>query len=483
MQKPSIKRKLFLTLFTLGILNILLAYSFFYSSSISLLEERSGQQMESVRAQAAQKLKLYLDGLKSYADDDSKRIQDQKLKEIVTGLYVQDPDGKLKVIKEGKNKINPAALSTFIPRTFYPINSEEFLIKIPSGDSNVIWQFTLDGFNHLLEVREGMGESGEIYIVGKDHKIKSASRHLKDWKNTKVKNASILKGQKNKFGVHSVKDYRGVEVVSAYAPFEYDALKYVLLSEIDKAEVLLPLKTLFPRIFMICGALCLLTLLLAFYSTSKIVRLIEHMREQINNFNIKFINTIEAEKKKISYNLHDGLGQILTAIKWGISEQESPTKLKDLCDDAFKEIRTISNDLMPVVLSELGFFPALKEYLVKIENYYKFQLTYRFSDQLAKHRFKEGMDVNLYRMIQEFLHNSIKHGKCHSVSLVLLKEEEFLQLRYEDDGVGMADTEPMPRVLLYRTELMGATINRSKTKDGLVFLVQIPLTRLVHGSI
>ncbi len=86
-------------------------------------------------------------------------------------------------------------------------------------------------------------------------------------------------------------------------------------------------------------------------------------------------------------------------------------------------------------------------------------------------------------MIQEFLHNTVKHCEARSVSLVLLKEDEFLQLRYEDDGKGMPDSDPMPRVILYRTELMGAVINRSKTSDGLVYQVQIPLKRLFHGNV
>lgn len=454
MNKSLIKRKLFVTLFLLGLLNILMAYSFFYYSSISLLEERSGQQMASVRAQASQKLKLYLDGLKNSSDFSGLQI-----------LEAQDKFDKMNML------------------SFYPAGENEIMIKVPFQNNYKVRVYSVSSFNKLLEENEGLGESGEIYLVGEDYKIKSASRHVKDWKNITVNNESIRLGKLAKFGVHAVKDYRGVEVVSAFSPFDYDHLNYVLLSEIDRDEVLLPLKLLFPKIFLICGILCFLTLILAYFSTAKILRLIEHMREQINNYNIKFINTLEEEKKKMSYNLHDGVGQILTAIKWGISQNESQGKLKELCDDAFKEIRSISNNLMPAVLSELGFFSAIKEYLAKIEAYYKLKVTYRFSEQLAKLPFLDGMDVNLYRMIQELLHNTVKHGQARSVSLVLLKEEEFLQVRYEDDGIGMADDLPMPRVLLYRSELMGATINRTKTQDGLVYLVQIPMKRLFHENV
>lgn len=454
MNKSLIKRKLFITLFLLGLLNILMAYVFFYYSSVSLLEERSGQQMASVRAQASQKLRLYLDGLKNSSDRSS-----------LSTLGIHEKFDEMEM------------------NSFYPAGDDEIMIKVPVKDTYKIRVYPISEFNKQLEENEGLGESGEIYLVGNDLKIKSASRHVKDWKNITVNNESIRLGKLAKFGVHTVKDYRGVEVVSAFSPFDYDYLNYVLLSEIDRDEVLSPLKRLFPRIFLICGILCFLTLILAFFSTAKILRLIESMREQINSYNIRFINSLEEEKKKMSYNLHDGVGQILTAIKWGISQNESQGKLKELCDDAFKEIRSISNNLMPAVLSELGFLSALKEYLVKIESYYKLKMTYRFSEQLSNLRFQEGMDVNLYRMIQEFLHNTVKHGQAKSVSLVLLKEEEFLQVRYEDDGVGMPDEDPMPRVLLYRSELMGATIRRTKTQGGLVYLVQIPMKRLFHENV
>lgn len=458
MNKSLIGRKLFLTLFLLGILNILMAYAFFYYSSISLLEERSGQQMASVRALASEKMKLYLENLKTFAVQNSGRPYKNKSEDS----------------PEYKN---------LVPLTFYPSGSDEIVIKVPDGKKFVIWNFPVDGFNRLLDAKEGLGKTGEIYLVGLDHKIRSASRHVKDWKNIKVENESIRLGGLEQFGVHTVIDYRGVEVVSAFSPFHYDELRFILLSEIDKEEVLLPLRSLFPKIFVLCGVLFFLTLILAYFSTFKILTLIENMRKQINNFHVKFINAMEEEKRKISYNLHDGLGQILTAIKWGISQNTQPEKLKELCDEAFKEIRSLSNNLMPVILTELGFFPAVKEHLARIESYYKIKSTYRFSEQLAKLRFQEGMDVNLYRMIQEFLHNTVKHAEAGSVSLVLLKEDNFLQLRYEDDGVGMPDTNPMPRVLLYRSELMGAEIKRSKTPEGLVYLVQIPLKRLFHDNV
>lgn len=427
--------------------------------------------MSSVRALASQKLTLYLDNLKSIIQDSP----DTDPKSFSEKFFLKE--------RFRLSESNQESFRSLEPYQFYPYQKTELIIKTVAGKDELIWIFNSSTLDKALSEKEGLGESGENYLVGEDSQIKSTSRHISDWREVKVSNKSIDFARKNKTGVHLVKDYRGVQVVSAYSPFKYDRLNYVLLSEIDKEEVLLPLKNLFPKIFLICGIVSLFTLILVYLSFAKILQLIDEMKEKINSFHIRFINLTEEEKKKMSYELHDGVGQILTALKWGISRNEDQMKLKELCDDAFKEIRSISNNLMPAALTEFGFFSAVKEYFVKLENFYQIDATYRYSDQLLNLSFREGMDVNLYRMIQELLHNTLKHANAKSVSLVLLKEDENLHLRYEDDGSGMADTAPMPKVLLYRSELMGATIKRNKGTPGLVYHVEIPMKRLFHDKV
>lgn len=465
MRNNSISQKLFLTLFIVGLVNILAAYGFFYFSSISLLKERSAEQMVSVRTLASQKLSLYLDSMKDSSED-------------VIESYELNEKGEFRKITGRGNFLNPGLFRSMENNQLYPTGSEEMVIRIPRSRGYLFHVFSGVKLNQLLGPKEGLGQSGEIYIVDQDRKIRSTSRHLNDRKAILVQNNSVTLAEKGKTGVHEVLDYRGVEVLSAYTPFRYDQLNYVLLSEIDKDEVLAPLKKLFPGILLLCGLLCCLTLAFAFFSTRKIMGLIETMRVQINNFHIRLINTMEEEKKRISYNLHDGVGQILTALKWGITQKQPEPQLKELCDDAFREIRSISDNLMPAVLTEFGFFSAIREYLTKQENFFGIKTTYRYSDQLTANAFREGMDVNLYRMIQELIHNTIRHGKAKSISLVLLKENDNLQLRYEDDGTGMPDLSPMPRVLHYRSELMGASVKRAEMSPGLVYEFTIPLNRI-----
>lgn len=462
MIKTLTARKLFLAFSILGILNIILAYLFFYFSSVSLLEARSSQQMDSVRSLASQKLNLYLENLKI--------ISVQKSSEVVKnpGLYED-------VFVIGIHEDRYAQLQ---PLQFTSHGKERILLKVPVGDKYVIWSFSHEGLNHILSEHAGLGKTGEIYLVGLDEKIVSTPRHVSDWKHIRLNNESVRLAKQAKRGVHSVLDYRNVEVLSAYSPFNFDHLNFVLLSEIDKAEVFKPLRELFPKIFGICALLCWLSVVIAYLSSEKILKLIKEMREEINRLHIGFITTMENENRKISFNLHDGVGQILTALKWGISRNEDPEKLKALCDDVFKEIRSVSSDLMPAELSELGFYPAVRNYIRKQEAYYHLNIHFWHNERIESYKFITGLDVNIYRMIQEFIQNTLKHAKATSASLVMFRENDNLILRYEDDGVGMDENHAMPKVISYRADLMGATLTRQKALKGLVFQVSVPLKRV-----
>ncbi len=461
-------RKIFLAFSIFGMINILLAYSFFYLSSTTLLEERSSEQMASVRTLASQKLALYLKNLKasliqsSESTAGSRTVTDPTLKESIAGFAV----------------VSSAEVSKHVPNQFYHHGDNHIGLNVPVRGGFLVWEISFTGPNRVLEEHSGLGKTGEIYLVGDDRQIKSASRHLRDMTGVKVDNESHRKGQAGETGVGKVRDYRGVEVISAYAPFSFDELRFVLLSEIDRDEVLSPLKALLNRILILCLFLCLVTVFLSYLFSSKVLELIEAMRGQITDLHKQLIHGIEDEKRRISLHLHDGVGQILTALKWGVSHNPDQAKLKELCDEAFREIRSVSADLMPAELSELGFFPAVRNYLRKQQDYLNLPIHFWNNENLEKLTFRDGLEVNLYRMIQEFLQNTIKHGQARSVSLVLFQEVDYLHLRYEDDGIGMPDAEPMPRVLQYRTELMGATLERSKTSTGLAFTVRIPLKEL-----
>lgn len=99
-------------------------------------------------------------------------------------------------------------------------------------------QLPLSAINGIMQDRSGMGESGETYLVGADHLMRSDSRFDKESTvlSKKVETDSVDAALAGKTGVMVTDDYRGVAVLSAYAPLNVAGLKWALISEIDHAE-------------------------------------------------------------------------------------------------------------------------------------------------------------------------------------------------------------------------------------------------------
>ncbi len=113
------------------------------------------------------------------------------------------------------------------------------------------FQMPIDRINKVMQVSEGMGKTGETYIVGADLLMRSDSRFSKESTilKTKIDTAAARAGISGKKGVMIGKDYRGEEVMSAFYPTEFLGSKFVVLAEIDFAEIEAPVFAL--RNFML----------------------------------------------------------------------------------------------------------------------------------------------------------------------------------------------------------------------------------------
>ncbi|MFL5783178.1 MAG: sensor histidine kinase [Bacteriovoracaceae bacterium] len=416
------------------------------------------------------------------ATDEAATFQDDgHLRESLSSTFTKSGSG-LWVRKTGTDVITAELLDSLHPLRFTPVGTDRMIIDVPFRGKHHAWLLNFNGINRVLGERAGLGMTGEIYLVGTDHLIRSASRHLRE-EFIKIPHDSIKLATLKKTGVHKIRDYRNKEVVSAYSPFVFDQMDLVLLSEIDSAEVIRPLLVLLPRIFLLCAGFFLLSLFLAWFGGRKILSLIAEMKSQINSLTLKILTAGEEEKRKISIDLHDGVGQIITALKWGLSQREEPEKLKGLCDTAVREIRIVSDHLMPAELKELGLFAALRHDFRTKQDFFKVEMTYNCDDEKLKQKFQSGLDVNIYRMVQELVQNTMKHSKATKVRLdIHCEKEHTLVLRYEDNGIGMKKDSSMPRVLQYRADLMGAGIKRVDTPQGLTYLIEVPMENVFYAD-
>jgi two-component system NarL family sensor kinase len=148
----------------------------------------------------------------------------------------------------------------------------------------------------------------------------------------------------------------------------------------------------------------------------------------------------EDERKRISAELHDGIGQMLSVVKMNMSgiEEELPLeKVRQtiqLLDESCTELRNISHHLMPAVLIQKGLVLAVLEFVNKINASGKLHISY-YHDHFE--RTNASIEINLYRILQELTNNIIKYAQATEVNLNINHENGMLKVMVSDNGIGM----------------------------------------------
>ncbi len=156
-------------------------------------------------------------------------------------------------------------------------------------------------------------------------------------------------------------------------------------------------------------------------------------------------NVQENERQRIANEMHDGLGQVLTAISYSIDNnlkdrddskeyQEQVTQIQDLIDNAIEETKRISHDLSPVLLRDFGLIPAI-EHIVDQTNAQK-KIAVKFNEYNFSERIDKKTENALYRITQEAVNNILKHSKAKNANIQILRHPESIVLVIDDDGIG-----------------------------------------------
>ena len=175
-----------------------------------------------------------------------------------------------------------------------------------------------------------------------------------------------------------------------------------------------------------------------------LIRLSAYRLHQLAN---KLIQSQEQERKRVSGELHDGLGQILSALKYKvefatIEAKEKPVDteivLKDILKNigvALTELRRVSSDLKPSVLEDLGIILTLKWFTEEYAKIYS-AINIDLKIDTSEPEIKEEHKIVIYRIVQEAMNNIIKHAEAKNILISLTKSNKGLLLRISDDGEG-----------------------------------------------
>ncbi|SDC87344.1 Signal transduction histidine kinase [Algoriphagus faecimaris] len=200
------------------------------------------------------------------------------------------------------------------------------------------------------------------------------------------------------------------------------------------------------------------------------------------------IEAEEKERSRIARELHDGLGQSLTAAKIFVgnlgknpkSEEDEKFKEKSmgLLSKSIQEVRQISHNLMPKNFEGQGLIPALEEMEELINKTH--QVDFRLNLSPLNLKLTKENQVHLYRIVQELVNNSLKHGAISQIELTVKEDEGTLRINYRDDGPGLSEgmlknsTGIGWQNMTTRAGFLGGSIKLYPTNHGANLLVTVP---------
>jgi signal transduction histidine kinase len=164
-----------------------------------------------------------------------------------------------------------------------------------------------------------------------------------------------------------------------------------------------------------------------------------------NNAAMAILAAEEKERKRIASDLHDGIGQMMSAVKMNLSSlaykltsltpQEAALleKTMALTDESCKEVRTVSHNMMPNALLKSGLSSAIKTFVDKIDHK---KLKVNLHSEGLDNRLPDTVEIVLYRVIQETVNNVIKHAKANQLDIAIIKDVDGLSCTIEDNGIG-----------------------------------------------
>lgn len=188
-----------------------------------------------------------------------------------------------------------------------------------------------------------------------------------------------------------------------------------------------------------------------------------HNEEQMKSFETQkqllaaewLLDGENRERFRLSRELHEGLGGLLTMAKLKLSQANASEPALLLIDNAITEMRRVSSNLMPEMLGRFGLRPTLSEYCKSSQSVD----IHFYGDDL---RYDPSIEMNLYRIACELINNALKHAEASQINIQLITEQDRISLIVEDNGKGfdisLSEGNGLSNIKS-RVSLMGATID------------------------
>ena len=304
----------------------------------------------------------------------------------------------------------------------YPGARKDFETSLKLSEENSLMDIKKEALNQLTILYEERGDFKNAYLTLNDYIV------AKD---------SIL-NEENQNSINQL-----------MIEFETEKKeRQIAEQELEITQKTLESKHKSTAIIFLSGALVIL-LLVAFIVYTRIrikqERRLNQERMQMQQLQMKVVlESQESERKRFARDLHDGFGQLITAVKMMLTQMHTSTskeerseialKSNEVLDSMHTQLREIAHNLMPEQLMEEGLEPALRDYARRISKNTDIQIeinTFGMDKTL-----NQAVEINLYRIIQEWINNVIKHSGAKNLSLQLTGFDNEINLLIEDNGKG-----------------------------------------------
>lgn len=216
------------------------------------------------------------------------------------------------------------------------------------------------------------------------------------------------------------------------------------------------------------------------------------MNEQLRNLTSHLQNIREEERTHIAREIHDELGQYLTAIKMDAAwlrnkcdstdetMHEKLMEMISLIDETVGTVRRISGELRPAMLDDLGLIAAVEWKCNNFER--RNSIPNKFTSSVEELNLERNSAINIYRIIQEAFNNIIKHAQATAVETDVTKTDTVLLIKIKDNGIGFDETQQKNKNsfgllgMRERAMMMGGTLTIESEKDkGTRVIIELPL--------
>ncbi|HPG34208.1 MAG TPA: histidine kinase, partial [Lentimicrobium sp.] len=393
----------------------------------------------------------------------------------------------------------------------------------------------------MLEVNpaNGLGNTGETYLVGPDFLMRSQSRFIeKSIMKTYVKTRPVTEALNNRAGTAQVTDYRGLKVLSSYGLVKTAGLNWVILAEIDYEEATASIYGIRNNIMLLTVftgiAFFILTYAISRKITKPLIRLkdaaielgegrldtlvgiesndeIGELTEAFNSMAVSLrekdealkaerINRLKSaidgqdmERQRLSRELHDGIGQNLIAIRLrlGALENDIPDKLNQkiqsvitLTDSLIDEVRAISNALMPPALAEFGLTTAIRNLCSNLTE--TTGITTEFTGEIPGQKLGRKARLYIFRIFQETFNNVAKHSEATHLKIETKTDAHIFIITITDNGKGFNVESPcasgghgLGNMVERANLLKGQATIQSSPGSGTLIRIEIPLNKSI----